>query len=138
MKIQRIILILITLVILVIAGTIYYYSFFKVIKVQKANYFFSVDEKVGLNADMDALKFGSVPSGSVGTRGVLFKNTFDKAIIIRIKISGEKKEWIYSEENDFILEPEEEKKVKFIVTVPDNAKNHINYTGRVIAQYIKT
>ena len=91
MKIKQLILLLITLFIIIIGTTTTYFAFFKVLKVESSAYSFSVQNRVGLVGDRDAVKFGGIPSGGWGKRSVNINNTYDFNIKIKITILREKR-----------------------------------------------
>ena len=123
---------------LTVASTLIYYSFFKVVQVQQTAYFFSVEDgKIGLVGDQDAVKFGDISPGGTGTRSIFFKNDFEFPVKVKINVEGEKDEWIKVKENNFVLKPNTNKTTDITVFIPKATPEHINYTGKVYAYYLK-
>ena len=133
---KQVTILLAIIVLLSVTASIMYYSFFKVVKVEQTNYYFSVQNHLGFVGDTDALKFGGVMREGTGKRKVSFRNEFDFPVKVSITISGEKSEWITIIENEFILEEREAKVVAFVVSVPKGASFN-NYSGIVTAKHIR-
>jgi len=94
-----------------------------------------VGNYTGFNVDTDAIYFGTIMPFGIGTRIINVANS-NQTSIVDIKAYGELKGWIYVSENNFILKPNEEKTVKVMVYVPENAK-YKDYEGALKIRFKK-
>ncbi|MBS3097876.1 hypothetical protein J4209_03735 [Candidatus Woesearchaeota archaeon] len=87
------------------------------------------DTHIGFDTNESALKFGIVPRGVSSTRVIEIYN--DKGYSMNVKIikSGFVTDWIDSE-TDFIIKPNESRRISFTATVPEGALAG-NYSGNV-------
>ena len=90
--------------------------------------------KVGLNADRDALHFGMLAPGNSGARIINTTNNRDIPVIVQIYTGGNISVWVHVEDNSYTLQPGETKMVKVGLTVPYNAKPG-NYTGILVGVF---
>lgn len=81
-----------------------------------------VADNMGFNTDTDRLYFGTIPRGNSGGREIIIENINYKNTRVRLKISGELKDWVTASENNFNLKEGESKRVKLEVKVPQNAE----------------
>lgn len=138
MKKKDLVIILSIALLLSFTASMVYFSFFKVVKIESSPYYFNVEGKIGLVVDLNAVKFGSIMPGGSGRRGLFLHNEFDFPVRVKISVEGEKSDWITVTENNILIEPSETKEIKIIVNIPSSASMHLNYTGTVTAQYIKS
>ncbi len=87
-----------------------------------------VNDHFGLNADTDAMKFGMIMPGTSAERSIIVNNSAARPLKVIILKSGYIADWVKISENDFILEENENRRVIFKVSAPENA-NYGNYTG---------
>ena len=86
-----------------------------------ADMFLTVGNKVGLNADSDAIWFGIVPPGGIGTRYINI--AADKSGTYIVKTRGEPlASWISISENSFVLEKGQNKNITVQASVPTDAE----------------
>jgi len=90
--------------------------------------YLTVDDNVGVNADADAIWFGTVPPAGKGTRQLSFGE--GNAGLVVIKTSGELAKWVSVSDNNFIIEANATKTVKVIVSVPADAERR-DYVGKL-------
>jgi hypothetical protein len=88
----------------------------------------NVDDYVGINLDNDKLYFGTIPPGDGGKRHVVF--TGEKERVVTIRLSGEAGGWIQPETTLVRVDKGEERKVLFVIRVPENA-SFGNHTAEV-------
>lgn len=88
---------------------------------------FEVDDYLGINADSDALHFGTVPPGNTGKRFISLKNdnTFPVRITITFKGDAGKYAWA---EPELLLSEGEARNITISVYVPEDLP-YGNYTG---------
>jgi len=90
--------------------------------------YLTVDDNVGVNADADAIWFGTVPPAGKGTRQLSFGE--GNVGLVVIKTSGELARWVSVSDNNFIIEANATKTVKVIVSVPADAERR-DYVGKL-------
>jgi hypothetical protein len=129
------ILIFFSLFIISIFGTLSFYYGFYLIKIDKINMDVTVGEKIGFNADTDALHFGTLYSGAESTRSLFIKNSNKFPIIVTIKNMGEFSNWIELENNNIFLNKNQNTSILYRIKTPHNT-NHGEYKGTSII-YIK-
>ncbi len=125
--------IIISLILVSIFLTALFYYKANVRSVHDIKFDFNVSDYVGVNVDSDALHLGATKPGGKLSRHLLIKSSKD--IKVMIKVFGN--DFVYPEENDFIVKENEEKMVKITAKVPDDAEFG-RYDGfvRVIARNI--
>jgi hypothetical protein len=80
-----------------------------------------IGNELGFNVDTDAVHFGVTQPGSVGMRPI--KVTAGEFLsLVSIEASGEMSGWITISENDFILQPYENRSVQVYLQVPEDAE----------------
>lgn len=96
----------------------------------------TVANHLGFNTDTDKLYLGTVPRGNIASRYILVENKEYEKSVIRLKISGELKNWITVSENNFVLKKGESKLIKVEAIVPENAELK-NYKSRLVITFTK-
>ncbi len=93
----------------------------KTILVQEMNVIFEViDERIiGINADNDALKYGTIIKGGYGKRGIIILNPFNFTVKVFLSFSENIKDSMNIKYDDFILEKKGQKKMKVMVLTDD-------------------
>ncbi len=96
-----------------------------------------VSNTPGLNVDSDALHFGKAPPGGVVRRDVVIDND-DVPNQVTIEAFGDIAEWVYVDDNDFIIEAHESRSFTVSVRVPEDAEvpSFRNGTLRIIFRMI--
>lgn len=115
----------------------HYYINKDVQELQKIPMDITVQQKIAFNLDTDRLHFGGLPPGDSADRGVDIVNKRDFPLKVRFYMSGEIGGWVLPEDNPVLLQPFENKTVKFTATVPKNA-GFGNYTGEITVVFKKT
>lgn len=121
------------LVLIIVGGFLVYYLFDNFMTIEKIEIYtsFIADDHPGFDLDPDALTFGMVPIGGMGSRNINFTNEHDERARVIIKTKGEMINYLVASENDFILEPGEMKEIGFNVYPPKNLDFGL-YDGEVI------
>jgi len=127
---RNLVLLLISTILIVSTATLLFYSHYLVREVRYIDAYVTVGDKLGINTDKDALRFGIIPEGNRGFRYVNVTHSFDVPVKVRITQYGDLRQWLYVEPNEFVLDPRDSRKITFIATVPEGTPNG-NYTGRV-------
>lgn len=91
-----------------------------------------VAEGSGISGDTDTLDFGKVnpQATAYAVKFMEIGNPSDHPSIVSIKLSGNMGPWTEVMENNFVLEPDEKKKVEFHLDVPEGAE-YGYYTGQI-------
>ena len=84
---------------------------------------------IGLNADRDALKFGSVSPFTLATRKVIIQHPENARVFV--VMAGQLQSWTTVTPSNFTVQKDEIKEVQFDVNVPEEALDG-NYTGVVV------
>jgi len=79
-----------------------------------------VDASAGMNIDTDAIHFGKVPPGATSGRRMLVSGG-DQRTQVTFETSGQLSGWVSVSENNFILEPHQNKSVDINLAVPATA-----------------
>ena len=95
-----------------------------------------VSDHIGFNLDTDAMHFGLALSPGGSKRKLDIKHNAEHALKVDITFIGEMADWVVSEENGFILEPDVVKPVEFIVSVPEGMEER-EYTGKILIYFKK-
>ncbi len=129
--IKLIILILIIFFVIVGATSFTYYFMHKPeIIIVKMDLKVEDADLIGVNSDIDALHFGTLPPASGGTRMINVSNNQDYNLKVEVILEGELAPWVTVTPNPLILEPQETFALVFEVSVPGGAEEKI-YTGTI-------
>lgn len=102
--------------------TVYFLTVIDTIyKVEEIDMDSYIGEEVGMNIDNDSVHFGIIPPTGSGFREIIVKAGEYKTLIT-IESSGELGDWVSISENNFLLEPGEDKSLMVQVTIPEDAK----------------
>ena len=94
-----------------------------------------VDDNIGFNLNTDALRFGKARPGNYATRYLDLKHDNDMPLTVSIYVEGGLKDWISTDANEFLLAPDEVRRVAFRADVPRDA-GFGNYTGTIIINFL--
>nr|AQS31584.1 hypothetical protein [uncultured archaeon] len=83
---------------------------------------------VGINADIDGLKFGKISASSGVRRSITVNSVFDAEV--DVFIDAPFASWVTIEPTIFAIKKNQTMEVSFDVLVPDNSPNG-NYSGKV-------
>ena len=127
---KNFLVILVIVILLSIGITSITYSFYIIKETKELDVILKVDDKVGLNVDSDAVKFGKVPPGGSGQRTISLKNNHNTPLKVDIRFSGEVRYFVHVSDNYFWLEPQETKEITAVAHVPKDTEFGI-YTGKM-------
>lgn len=99
-------------------------------EIKEFDMYLTVGEHIGFNVDIDAIYFGTLPQEGAGSRRIILKNDEDFSKKVKISASGELADWVWLEENNFVLSKNETKEVRIYVSPPEYAEFG-NYTGKL-------
>ncbi len=86
---------------------------------------------IGFDVNSTALTFGRIPSGSTSTREIMITNDKNRQVKIVLKAEGDAAPFIGFEENNFILQPSEAKKIEVYATPPSSSQDEYDGTLKV-------
>lgn len=125
--------ILFIIVVILILNFFFLYTGPQCSSIQSVNTSISVREGerriIGLNADTDSLKFGTVSPQTVARRSVYITN--DRDATVTVFMEGDFALWVNITPQEFTLKSGQNQEVQFAVRVPDYPENG-DYTGQVI------
>ena len=138
MKRYQLVVLIICVALLSMSATLLFYSFFKVRYIEAIPMDIKVSDHIGINIDADALHFGAVMETGCNNRFITVKHKYDYPMKVMISIIGELEAWTSIEENDFILNKNEEREIRFTVCPPEDVIKYKNYTGtaRIVVKRI--
>mgnify|MGYP001618538451 CR=1 FL=1 len=131
---NKIIIIAITLIIIIISGTILYSNirdYLSIIEKKVVYAKVNIGDHIGFDLNSTALTFGMIPSGGSASRDITLQNIHNNSVKIQIYITGYIKDFISASENNFILNDNESKNITFTVAAPKNTPSN-SYDGNVI------
>jgi hypothetical protein len=91
---------------------------------------FHLSETVGFDLNPDELTFGRIPAEQGATREIKLQNTENRKVKVKIKSSGETSKNIIVSENNFYLNPGEEKNLSFSAYT-DGLTEYREYKGLI-------
>lgn len=93
----------------------------------------NVGSGIGFNTDTDAIHFGTIPRGNMGSRNITIENSEHASARILIKTYGEISGWVDVSENNFVLKKGEKRDVKFTIILPEGIeKKKYSGTARIM------
>lgn len=123
-----------------VGATLWYYALYRVAYVEVFDTEVKIVEgtkHIGLNAD-PTLHFGKLPAmGGTAMKEMNLMNDWDIPLRLEIRIKGDAAQFISSEENDFIMQPGEVRKINFYATVPKGFNRTGIYTGEAKVIYLR-
>jgi len=132
MKLSKFILIIAVVFFVLIGATSFFYYYLHRPEIITVSMDLTVEDTniIGMNADADALHFGTVPRRGTSTRRMDIVNNQNYPLFVNISIEGDFTDWINVSDNNFILQPEESSRIIFKTKVPEDAPFRI-YNGTV-------
>lgn len=130
MRINKPLLLVLITILLSFSLTFLFYTYCIIQDVQELDMKMKVGNIVGFDVNSSVISFGIVPIGGSGERPIILKNLKNKPLKVHIKKSGEMAEWVYISEENFIMQANESKELKFTAIPAEDAKDGA-YTGKV-------
>jgi|SRR3989338_5711968 len=127
----------IAFLLLIMFTSILYFSLHILVGVQTIPIEFTVGNHIGINADNDALHFGTMPPGSNGFRSIVVQNSHCILCSVEIRVNPELASWIFLSEEQFALKKGEYKEVVVYVYVPEEA-SYGKYEGMLSIYFKKS
>jgi hypothetical protein len=130
---------LIVIVFLLGAGFVaWYFALYKVAYVKTYDIQMKVvnERMVGFNIDPN-LHYGKLPLGSIGKKEMNLFNDWDIPLLISIRVKGNASQFIKVEENNFIIDPDETRKLFIYAEIPSGFENLGNYSGEARVMYLR-
>jgi hypothetical protein len=122
-----------------VGGTVWYYALCKVVLIKTFDIEVNTvsDLVVGLNADPN-LHFGKIPNvGGIAKKTISFANSNDFPVLVKISFKGKAARFIETEDNTFLLNPDETRNLDVFAVIPDNFNRVGTYRGAAKIMYIK-
>jgi hypothetical protein len=133
---KKVVVLILLFVIISTISTYIFYKNFVIFDVQETKMYLNVSNgTVGINVDTDALYFGKIPRGGIGTRNISLSNYDSNPHIIHIKLYGDFADWVYVSKNNFVIKPNSTEVVEVFVYVPNDAQIG-NYTGTLRVEFL--
>lgn len=98
---------------------------------------FVYSEKPGFELGTGNLDFGGLTKNQEALRDVVISNGYNFPIKVNIRVSGEIKDFLLVEENNFVLLPLESTNVTFYANPGDNLTEYRRYTGEIDIRILK-
>jgi hypothetical protein len=123
-----------------VGATLWYYALYQVayVKIYDIEIIVVEGEKhIGINAD-PTLYFGKIPSmGGTATKEMNLANDWDIPLLLEIRIKGDAARFITTQDNNFLMQPHEVRKVNFYATIPEGFNKIGTYTGEAKVIYLR-
>ena len=119
---------------IVIFSVILFYNYYIYVNTQEVGMDVTIGDKIGFNADKDALHFATLMPGQTGKKGINITNNFDTSIKVQIYVFGNISSLASISENNFLLGPNETKIIDISLRIPSNTKKG-DYEGTLKATY---
>jgi hypothetical protein len=120
-------------------GVMWWYAVYKVEYTQYFDILVKTSEgkTIGFNAD-PTLHFGSIPvSGGKSMKEMVLGNDKYIPLLVQIRVSGDAAQFIQPEDNNFMLQPGEVKKLKVYAVIPEGFGQVGNFTGTAKVIYFR-
>ena len=115
---------------LVFGMSSFFYSYSVIQNVEKINTEIIIQRGAfGLNADTNALKFGSLSPGNAATRSIRVYSNQSSWVAIQSK--GEAAQWLWVSNESFMINKDKEEEIQFKMQPPPEAPEG-NYSGEVV------
>lgn len=128
---RNVILMFVLIAVICVSVTKFLYDSYAIVEVRKIPMEVVVRDTLGMGFKDDVMMFGGIPPGASSEREMVIVNYKEIPMKVHIKFKGDMGQWVQEEENDFILKGNEEKRINFIVSIPDGTKNG-EYKGETI------
>ena len=114
---------------------LWYFNFSKPLKIVELEVRFDVGDKIGVSVNQTEIDFGIVFPASASEKVVIFTNSYEFPVDVKVFISKEISDFVFSD-YEFTIGFNETKKQRFILSVPENA-NKQEYSGKVRFEFRK-
>ena len=129
MKAKTCIILLVAIALCFSGAALIVYPYFTYYEVRETEMTLEVANKLGLNTDTDQLNFGVNFAGNENKR--FMEISFPKKTRVLIKLRGDLAFWVVVSENNFLLEPDQTKRLTFTAFIPKDAQEGV-YNGKAI------
>ncbi|MBU2561322.1 MAG: hypothetical protein KKD17_03415 [Nanoarchaeota archaeon] len=121
-------------------GTAWYYALYKVAYIQVFDIEIKIvpgSKAIGFNAD-PTLHFGKLPEvGGKAEKELNLFNDWDIPLLLMIRVKGDAAPFISVENNTFIMQPKEFRKIKVYAVVPEGFNKTGIYTGEAKVMFLR-
>jgi len=120
-------------------GTMWFYAINKVVNVQVYDIRIELvnEKRIGFNVD-PTLDFGKLPVAGGQVKKVMkIVNEKDCPVNVRILVKGDVAQFIRLDDNDFVMEPGEDRDLAIYAIVPEGFGKPGVYTGKAKVTFLK-
>jgi hypothetical protein len=129
MNILKILLLMLTTAMISIGLTTVFYSFYVIEGNIEKEMSLIIGENPGFDVGKEAITFGKITKEGSCRREIILSNKKNYPINIKVSTSGNISSFVFISDNDFILNPGEEKKLYFTAISHPEAE-YGEYTGK--------
>lgn len=138
MKLSKFLLLVLITILISFSLTFLVYTYYIIQDVQELDMKMKVGDVIGFDTNTSVISFGIIPQeGGSSQRPVILKNTENKPLKVYIKKSGEMAKWVHISEENFILYPNETKKLLF-TAIPSKDAEKGAYQGKIKFIFTRT
>lgn len=130
MKSNQFFLMLVFITLICVTSTMLFYSFYVVEDLKVIPMDIVVSDHYGFNLDTDAMHFGMTTSPGSTSRALNISQKGEHPLMVDIKTDGDIGDWVYPDDNGFVLEPGIIKEVMLTINVPENI-DYGQYNGTI-------
>lgn len=129
---SRIVVLFVLAILFSVTITEFAYFFYKVKYVRVYDLKLEVSDKIGfaLGSETSQINFGAVPPGSSVTRNIFLLNNYTLPLLVSIVAKGSINEFIYIDNNVFVMQQGESKEIPIHSFVPEGTC-YGNYSGKL-------
>lgn len=120
LTVRQMLFLLIALILLSSSITFFIYTHYTLLGVFSLNYEFKAAQNMGLNTDIDALRFGKIIPGNSGERKIDISNNYGFPIKLSSRIEGQYAKAIVSEPKNIVVPQSENRTIIFTIALPED------------------
>ena len=126
---KKLILVLIIFIVITPFLMIKMYHYFFLVDYKELKVNLNVGDRIGFNADSDALYLGTAFPGSIVSRKITVQNLKNDSAIVKLKFDGDF-DWLTVSDNRFVLQEKELIDVTITANIPNDAVSG-SYNGTI-------
>lgn len=100
----------------------FFYDSYTIVEIRRIPVEVRVSETLGLGFKNDVMMFGGVPPGAASKREIVIVNYKNESLKVDIKFKGEMGRWVEVESSNFVLGSNESRRIGFVISIPESAK----------------
>lgn len=139
MKKKETVLLLTALFVLAVMGTILFYFF---VAIERVNVYdmelkVSTPGHMAFNVGTDKVYFSKIPPGQTGQRTLMVAGDDNRDVYVKFEADGELAEWVAIEDNFFVIQKNTTRNLTIVARVPENATPGTNVTGKLRGTFFR-